>query len=189
MKRRDFIKIAAFVSITIITVGVFGQSFSLRDTAFVRTASSPAGCSTNFSQLTDNDFWYGTAVADSQYIQNSAARTVCSVQWKIQNTKGENVTATVEFWSGANRTGTQYGTASSATTITGGSVTGWYNFTWASPPSLPASDYHVTIVFSSYYDYQKLRINFGVASHTYCMYSGSTVRSTSDACVVVQATP
>ena len=177
------------IALILISIGVFGQTFTLRDPAFVRTATASGGCSTNYSNLTDNDYWYGTSVADSQFIQNSSGRTVCSVQWKIQNTKGENVTATVEFWSGANRTGTQYGTASLATTITGGSVTGWYNFTWSTPPTLPASDYHVTIVFSSFYDYQKLRINYGVASHTYCMYSGATVRSTSDSCVVVQANP
>lgn len=168
----------------------FGQ-FGLRSPSFVGTLNAPklSGCSTNYSQLTDNDYWFGTAIADSQLIQNSSARTVCSVQWKIQNMKAENTTATVEFWSGPNRTGTQYGSASAATTITGGSALGWYTFTWASPPSLPASDYHVTIVFSLYYEFQKMRINYGVASHTYCYYSGATARDTSDACVVVEANP
>lgn len=184
--RRKFIKYGAF--------GIFVPEAIRAAQPFLvnrRKAFQPSGGTTCTlwsspilqQQTTDNDFWATSPLA--QFLKITASGTVCKVRAKLSR-PGTDETVNIGFWSMPDGTGTQTGTTSNNVTInvgTGSAI--FFDFTWASNPTLTADIYMVMkAVTANGYRWQADTVagGTGYQDTTYASYENGIIRNTSDYC-------
>lgn len=194
MNRRNFIKRGAIWCPAIVGLKAYPQALTLADPAGVTAAPKTLTCQLLAEQTVDNAYWATSTGAIAQRVKFSGG-TVCQIDLKIRwQTDGGKVK--VECWSNADRTGTQYGSASNEIETSQASfypAAAWGTFTFATKPA-PPGDFWICLVQTGTGDTQ-WRMDYNHASgatwypftnstddQNYCAYSYGANRSTTDFC-------
>lgn len=181
MNRRNFIKRGAIWCPAIVGLKAYPQALTLADPAKVLGSAATLTCTSWITQTTDNDFWNPVAGGTcSQRIQNSVAREVCKAMLKAYDVAGGGRSVRCAVSNDA--TGSSIvGTWSNTVTVSAASGT-WYEWTWATNPTTPAGDFYLVWDQTDAVLGWRVRVNFGVSSHTYSFYLDGAQKNTSDAC-------
>lgn len=182
MNRRKFIKSASGIFVpAIVGLKSKAQVLTLADPALNGSIASAGTCTQWLAQTTDNDYWNpaggGTC---AQRIQNSESRVVCKAILKTYHSFGTSMDLRCAISSDS--TGSSIvGSWSNTSTIATSTAT-WLEFTWSSNPTTPASDFYLVFDQITTEVGWRIRVNYGVPSHTYCFYVDGSQKDTSDGC-------
>lgn len=203
--RRAFLRRAALAAVAAPAIWVPRRAAGqLNSPGFVSGLVRPAGgpatsCQLLVEQTVDNDYWATSTGAIAQRVKFSGG-TVCQIDLKIRwQTDGGKVK--VECWSNADRTGTQYGSASNEIETSQASAfypaAAWGTFTFATKPA-PPGDFWICLVQTGTGDTQ-WRMDYNHASgatwypytnstddKNYCAYAYGAPRPTADFCFILK---
>jgi hypothetical protein len=126
---------------------------------------------------TDND--YDTLTDLFSQRLSTTGGTVCEVKAKLYKNSG-NADIHVEFWSGGDRTGTQYGGNSNTNTVSSTDTANVETFTWtATKPTLPSGSCYMFFVgatgTTTRFRCYTVAGGTGYSDTTYAMYSNGTL--------------
>lgn len=200
MKRRAFLRDAVVWTGLLWLPRAFGQQSALapRVRQFRGVAASLT-CQLLAEQTVDNDYWATSTGAIAQRVKFSGG-TVCQIDLRLKwQTDGGKVK--VECWSNADRTGTQYGSASNEIETSQTSAfypsAAWGTFTFEAKPA-PPGDFWICLVQTGTGDTQ-WRMDYGHANgaswypyttladdENYCAYAYGAPRPTADFCFILK---
>lgn len=182
MNRRKFIRAASGIFVpALVGLKAKSQVLTLADPALNGSIASSGTCTQWLVQTTDNDYWNPTGGGTcAQRVQNAEAREVCKVLLKTYHSFGTSIDLRCAIASDS--TGSSIiGTWSNTTTLATSTPT-WVEFYWAANPTTPAGDFYLVFDQITTDVGWRVRVNFGVASHTYSFYMDGSQKATSDAC-------
>lgn len=199
MNRRGFIKRGAIWCPAIVGLKAYPQALTLADPAGVPAMVRSLSCQPFAEQTVDTLYWATSTGAIAQRVK-FAGGTVCQIDLKIRWQLGSGKVK-VECWSAADRTGTQYGSASNeietSTTSAFYPSAAWGTFTFATSPS-PPGDFWICLVQTGTGDTQ-WRMDYNHANgatwypytdstddQNYCAYSYGANRPASDFCFILK---